>query len=262
MHIISLVCVCSNTRSEMNESTVDFETIAEALKRRSLDVKCTSKGILIKIGSITSFGVLEGILASISQYARTLHTAVFSSESELSVTVTNQTTERQTELLPAHSNGNRSKSKKRERDDLVHEVDADEDRVDATLKKFRDGGVSDDVLSETRRILIKVLALRGPGDERAIQSFGVYNRKLRSSDAEKRLLIAASIHAGVPVRLSALKRCLGDSWGDGILTTETEVDGIGKISLPLTTEGSVSAEFGNRAVTLVTAITVPTTPAT
>jgi len=245
----------------MNGDVVDFEAVAETLKRRSLSAKSTPRGVLIDIGTITSFGVLEGILTSISQFARTLHTAVFSSESELRVTLTNQTTERQTELLPTPSNGNGlSKSKKRQRDDVVHEVDADEERVDATLKKFRDGGVPDDVLAETRRILINVLTLRGPGNERAIQSFGVYNRKLRSSDADKRLLIAVSIHAGVPVRLSALKRCLGSSWGDGILTTEEEIDGVGKISLPLTTEGSVSAEFGNRPITLVTAVAVPAGP--
>ena len=242
----------------MNGDVIDFEAIAEVLRRRSLPATSTPRGILINIGTMTSFGILSGILTTVTQFGRTLTTTVYSSSDSIEVTVTPPRTEQQTDLL-AEGVGAAPKSKKRSRDDENDDIVVDSERIDSTLTKFKDG-VSAELLAETRKILSSLLLMRGPGRERVVQSYGLFHRKLRDSDAEKRLLLAFSLNAGVACRVAALKRCLGEGWADGILTTEEEVDGIGKLSLPLTTEGSVSAEFGNRPITIVSAVVLPIVP--
>ena len=213
---------------------------------------------MVDIGTMTSFGILSSILSTVTQFGRMLTTTIYSSSDAIEVTVTSPHAEQQTDLMPDGNAASKRKKRSRETENDDTE-DVDSDRIEDTLAKFKEG-VSADLLTETRKILSSLLVLRGPGGERVVQSYGLFHRKLRPSDPDKRLLLAFSLNAGVACRVAALSKCLGESWADGVVTTQEEVDGIGKISLPLTTEGSVSAEFGNMPILIVTAITVPTTP--
>jgi hypothetical protein len=206
---------------------------------------------------MTSFGILSSILSTATQFGRTLITTIYSSSDAIEVTVTFPRAEQQTDLM-AEGNG-APKSKKRSRETENDDTDVDSERIETTLNKFKDG-VSAELLAETRKILSSLLMLRGPGRERVVQSYGLFHRKLRDSDAEKRLLLAFSLNAGVACRVAALKRCIGESWVDGVVTTHEEVDGIGKVSLPLTEEGRTSAEFGNMPLLIVLPVVLPTVP--
>jgi len=232
--------------------SVDFDALADELRTRlSLSVESSKKACVVQIGQVISFSVLERILNIVGQIGgRKLSTAIYSSLDSIELTITLTRADSQTDLIP------NEKSKKRHfDDDNTHNDDIDSDKIDGTLKKFNDS-VTGELLLSTRTILEKVLLLRGSGRERIVQSFGLFHRKLRASDSEKRLLVAFSINAGMTCRVSALKRCMAESWQDGIATTSEDVDGVGKVVLPLTAEGTTSASFGNLPIIVIAAVVV------
>lgn len=137
------------------------------------------------------------------------------------------------------------------------------DKIGSTVERVRKAAAKDSLddgeLATAREVLERSVArLVGPTgpDERAVQSFGVYQRKLAESDPRPRIVLAMRLNAGVAVRLSELKSCLGPCWQDGAITTADSVFGVESLELPLTPEGQASRYFGNLPVLLVTSVPI------
>lgn len=110
-------------------------------------------------------------------------------------------------------------------------------------------------LDVAQEVLTKVVTgLRGPSGEILVQSFAMLSRKLQSTDERPRVLLALRLNAGIPVPVSQLKRCLGPCWRDGVLSTESSVNGVCDSDLPLSEEGAASMEQGNLSMLVVTSV--------
>jgi hypothetical protein len=96
------------------------------------------------------------------------------------------------------------------------------------------------------------------GDELACQSFGLFYRKLSPSDTKPRVVLAFRLHAGTPVRVHDLRSCLQTTWSDGAITIEDTLHSVDSVALPLTSEGQLSLEHGNRPILIVTSVSPPT----
>lgn len=99
-----------------------------------------------------------------------------------------------------------------------------------------------------------VAGLRGPAGEIAVQSYSMLTRKLKPTDQRASVVIALRISAGIPILVAQLKRCLGPCWIDGVVSSESSVNGVCDRDLPLTEEGTASMEMGNRPMLIVTSV--------
>lgn len=134
------------------------------------------------------------------------------------------------------------------------------DRVDTTINTISklEKSVSKTVPADTEKakeILYRSEQLKsmdGCG-ERAIQSFGLFKKKLQGND-KSHLLLAMRINTGTAVKLDDMVRVLGGAWADGALTTEDKLDGIDGVELPLSEEAKVSLEHGNHPLLVITTI--------
>ena len=110
-------------------------------------------------------------------------------------------------------------------------------------------------LDVAQRVLTRLAKeLRGPCGEIVVQSTAILSKKLGLSDTRPRVVVAARLNAGVEISVSALKSCLGECWGDGLLTALPTLHGIGKVELPLSEEATASTSFGNATILLVTSV--------
>ncbi len=103
--------------------------------------------------------------------------------------------------------------------------------------------------------------LRGPGGEVVVQSTALLAKKLAPDDAHQRVVVAARLNAGIAMRVTVLRDCLGVCWADGLLTTQSTLHGIGDLELPLSEEARAASRFGNATILLVTSATATTTAA-
>ncbi len=115
-------------------------------------------------------------------------------------------------------------------------------------------------LETAQTVIERVLALRGPTGEVLVQSYAMLTKKLKPTDALPSVVIAIRFHAGIPVSVSSLKRCLGPCWKDGVVSSESSVNGVCDRDLPLTDEGMASKRMGNLPMLIVTSIPKPSTP--
>ena len=132
-----------------------------------------------------------------------------------------------------------------------------EDEVETVLKPL---GSKVDIKQkdDTKLVLVYLLRdLKGPNNERLVQSVVVAHQKLRPSDAEPRVIIAARLVSGVPIPLGKLKAALRECWADGALTIEHDSSLLSSFDLPLSEEGRLSAEIGHEPLRLVTALPRP-----
>lgn len=155
---------------------------------------------------------------------------------------------------------------KRQRQESIEKsmqsIEAIRDTIRATVAKLSntEGGPSKAELERATVVLdnvVCVLTAVGGTEERAIQSYGIFLKKLAPSDPRNRIVIAFRIHAGTPVRITDLKQCLGECWVDGAITSADTVHGIDSVALPLTEEGALSLEHGNSPIMMVTSLTPP-----
>lgn len=100
--------------------------------------------------------------------------------------------------------------------------------------------------------------LRGPAGEVVVQSTALLAKKLAPDDAHQRVVVAARLNAGIAMRVSVLRDCLGACWADGLLTTQSTLHGIGDLELPLSEEARAALRFGNATILLVTSATTST----
>ena len=132
-----------------------------------------------------------------------------------------------------------------------------EDYVDGSLKTLSSRTSITD-LASAREVLVRLLRdVHGPNHETLVQSVAVAHQKLRMSDAEPRVIIAARLASGIAIPLSKLKNALGKCWEDGALTTDENSELLRSFSLPESAEGILSRELGHRSLRLVTAVATP-----
>ena len=91
-------------------------------------------------------------------------------------------------------------------------------------------------------------------EERAVQSFGAFYKKLSASDSKARVVLGFRIHAGLAFKLGDLKSCMGSCWVDGAITTEDTLHSVDSMSLPLSPEGVLSRKYGNEPMLVVTSV--------
>lgn len=114
---------------------------------------------------------------------------------------------------------------------------------------------------ETAQVVIeKALGLRGPAGEVLVQSYALLTRKLKPTDVQPSVVVAMRLNSGLAVPISALKRCLGSCWVDGVVSSERAVSGVCDRDLPLTEEGAASMAMGNLPLLVVTSVPKPASP--
>ena len=112
-------------------------------------------------------------------------------------------------------------------------------------------------LDTAQRVVEQVLRLRGPAGEVLVQSYALLTKKLKPTDASPSVVVAIRLSSGIAVSIAALKRCLGGCWQDGLVSSESSVNGVCDRDLPLTEEGAASLSMGNLPLLIVTSIPKP-----
>ena len=231
------------------ETPVDTAKAAlKAVARRlDLEVRDTTSGVLqIKFSQTVSFSTLN-----------LLHDAAKQASTRTGVAIQDVLATHGQELLLALRF-----SRKRERtgdaptekemEAVVKKVD---DTIAAYTKSSKDAKL--DEIEVAREILEKLLGrLAGTDNEKVVQSFGIFGKKLASSDPRPRVVVAIRINANTPIKLGELKTALGPCWVDGALTSRESLEDVSSVSLPLTAEGEASRSFGNLPLLLVTSVPV------
>jgi hypothetical protein len=144
-----------------------------------------------------------------------------------------------------------SKHRKRRRDDREDQAVRVDQARNRLSKCFPDLPASE--LDAARTVLVNLVNdLRGASNEVVVQSFALLAKKLHTSDAKPRVLIAVRLNAGIAVPLALLKRCLGPCWSDGAVTTEDSVSSVSDADMPLSEEARAARDFGNLPLMVVT----------
>lgn len=105
----------------------------------------------------------------------------------------------------------------------------------------------------------QLLAVGGV-EERSVQSYGIFFKKLSPNDPRNRIVLAFRLHAGTPVRIQDLKLCFGECWADGAITSAETVYGVDSVALPLTDEGALALQHGNAPLLAVTSVAPTAAP--
>ena len=130
------------------------------------------------------------------------------------------------------------------------EVAAARERLEKSVPEL-----SRDELDVAQKVITRLAnELRGSDGEIVVQSTVMLAKKLSLTDTRQRVVIAARLNAGIAMRVTTLRNCLGECWADGLLTTQPTLHGIGKIELPLSEEARAAESFGNAAILLVTSV--------
>ena len=142
----------------------------------------------------------------------------------------------------------------------THGIEDKRDKIRATLAKLSKSEAAPPKaeLDRATKVLdatvCQLLAVGGC-EERAVQSYGIFLKKLAQSDPRNRIVLALRLHAGTPVRIQDMKLCFGECWTDGAVTSAETVHGVDSVALPLTDEGALSLQHGNAPLLVVTSVT-------
>lgn len=226
-----------------------IETLQGVAKSLGHETKATSVGIQVVLPDTISFGTLNVWNNSCKDVATSTKT-----------TVEDVLVSQGKKLVLATRIG-----AKRARDDesspSQRDLDDVQDKVETLISKVMSASSKDTIKkSETdvaKRVLERCTALLlGPSgpSEKAVQSFGVFQKKLANSDPRPRLVLALRLNAGIPVSVAMLKSCMGECWNDGAITIAESVSGVDSVQLPLTAEGEASREHGNLPILIVTSV--------
>ena len=237
----------ATTKTPKEQATETLEEVAKSLGHQT---KPTSVGIQLILTDTISFGTLNVWHKSCKDVAASTKTAV-----------EDMLVSQGKKLVLATRIG-----AKRSREDDANapsqkDLDEVQDKVETLISRVMSASTKDSInKSETdvaKRVLAKCTALLlGPSGptEKAVQSFGVFQKKLASSDPRPRLVLALRLNAGIPVSVAVLKSCLGACWEDGAITVGESVSGVDSVQLPLTPEGEASREHGNSPILVVTSV--------
>lgn len=145
---------------------------------------------------------------------------------------------------------------KRKRE-LCEDQEAGVDKARRRLAAASNGPSSTQELDVAQRVVEQVLRLRGPSGEVLVQSYALLTKKLKPADESPSVVVAIRMSSGIPLSVAALKRCMGECWHDGLVSSESSVNGVCDRDLPLTEEGSASMAMGNLPLLIVTSVPKP-----
>ena len=130
------------------------------------------------------------------------------------------------------------------------------DRIQRMLDQLRERKASSDAeLKVAEEVLTRAhYELRGAQDETAVESVGIFAKRLSTGATAERLVLAIRMLPGVAVALRDLRHVLGACWSDGLFSVEEEVMSVKRSDLPRTSEGSLAADFGMAPMMVVTAV--------
>ena len=224
------------------------KTLVELAKELGFETRTTSSSVFQTIlPSTISFSTIETWLKSCKDVAATLKT-------KIEVALVSQ----KNELMFATRIG-----KKRARDDddnvpTQTELDDVQDRVESLIKKVEKSAQKDTLntseIEVAKDVLHRAMLMTGEGRSRLVQSVGLFQKKLATTDPRPRLVLALRLHAGVPVLLNVIKTSMGACFVDGAITLNDAVHGVDSVTLPLSEEGKASKDFGNLPILFVTSV--------
>lgn len=143
---------------------------------------------------------------------------------------------------------------------LLDGCDDFHDRVDATIERINKSEKANTnsltaYIQKAKDVLYRSEQLKSMDgcSERAVQSFGLFKKRLNGEEKYS-LLLAIRLNTGTAIRLSDMIGVLGETWADGALTTEGRLDGVQGVELPMSEEAKVSMEHGNFPLLIITTI--------
>ena len=145
---------------------------------------------------------------------------------------------------------------KRKRE-LCEDQEEGVDKARRRLAAANNGPTSAQELDVAQRVVEQVLRLRGPSGEVLVQSYALLTKKLKPTDESPSVVVAIRMSSGIPVPVASLKRCMGACWNDGLVSSESSVNGVCDRDLPLTDEGAASMAMGNLPLLIVTSVPKP-----
>ena len=145
---------------------------------------------------------------------------------------------------------------KRKRE-LCEDQEEGVDKARRRLAAANNGPTSAQELDVAQRVVEQVLRLRGPSGEVLVQSYALLTKKLKPTDESPSVVVAIRMSSGIPVPVASLKRCMGACWQDGLVSSESSVNGVCDRDLPLTDEGAASMAMGNLPLLIVTSVPKP-----
>ena len=130
------------------------------------------------------------------------------------------------------------------------------DRIQRMLDQLRERkAFSDAELKVAEEVLTRAhYELRGAQEETAVESVGIFAKRLSAGATAERLVLAIRMLPGVAVALRDVRHVLGVCWSDGLFSVEEEVMSVKRSDLPRTSEGSLAADFGMTPMMVVTAV--------
>ena len=175
---------------------------------------------------------------------------IFSARFEAAVSTTATTPSPPPSVPPVVAQGKRKR-------ELCEDQEAGVDKARRRLAAATNGPSSTQELDVAQRVVEQVLRLRGPSGEVLVQSYALLTKKLKPTDESPSVIVAIRMSSGIPVPVAALKRCMGDCWNDGLVSSESSVNGVCDRDLPLTEEGVASMAMGNLPLLIVTSVPKP-----
>jgi hypothetical protein len=242
----------------MSESKTPKEQAIETLKCVAVGLgystKLTSASVLqVILPDTVSFGSLNVWSTSCKEVA-----------SKTSVPIEDMLVSQGKQLIIATRIGTKRQREESESDrPSQRDLDDVQYKVDSLVSKVKKSAPKDSINASEMEIATNVLKkctalLTGPmgPSEKAVQSFGIFQKKLTASDPRARIVVALRLNAGIPTNCALLKSCLGACWSDGAITVADSVSGVDSVQLPLTEEGAASRDHGNLPILIVTSVAV------
>jgi len=262
MHVFACAMAAMANAPSTEPVSTPPAAMPKDVAKSALDAVAKSMGLTTRV---TAAGVLQVVLTETTSFKQleTYHDAVKRTAKRAGVTIEDSLGSQGSELVVATRIG--AKRPRSEDVPVPNEQKLRElvEKIGTTVERVRKNASKDTVdaqeLDTARGVLERCVArLTGTGgpDDRSVQSYGVYQRKLADTDPRPRIVIAMRLNAGVAIKLSEFKSCLGACWTDGAITTADSVFGVESVELPLTAEGKASKYFGNFSVLVVTSVPV------
>ena len=112
------------------------------------------------------------------------------------------------------------------------------------------GQWDEEVLAGAKQSLQSLLMqLKGPNQEEVVESWGLSASSPNGMAAGRpSLILSLRMSAGIPVPLSTLRRALGRSFNDGVVTTEQHAAGVQGFTLPITEQGAAVQRHGQASL--------------
>ena len=243
----------ANTTTSKSPKEQAIDTLVGVAKGLGYETKTTAAGVLqVMLPNTISFGTLN-------VWNQTCKDVAGSTK----VLIEDMLVSQGKQLLIATRVG-----AKRPRDDEANapsqrELDDVQEKVESLVAKVKKASSKESInateMETAKHVLEKCTALLlGPSgpSEKAVQSFGIFQKKLAATDPRPRLVIALRLNAGIPASIAVLKSCIGTCWADGAITVADSVSGVDSVQLPLTPEGEASREHGNLPILIVTSVPV------